>query len=187
MLPSDPSAFFQRLRNPLYQPERCLMTLSVPLAAQAAALQHLRQVRTSIGLDHPNSCLVSRGSSALQVLFIWRHLQEVYSIVHRALPVWDFHSSVLSMQAAGSLRSWHRGLEAAKAARGHQAWFRRGLQCSASAADAAASQASPSSNGALSKIIDIELRSEAEQSYLAVRSQTSQQSSASYSVSLTVC
>ena len=110
-----------------------------------------------------------------------------FSIVHLAFFVWEFYSSIMSMQAAGSLRSWHHGLEAARVARGHQAWFRRGLQCSASAADAAASQASPSSNGALSKIIDIELRSEAEQSYLAVRSQTFQQSYASYSVSLTGC
>ena len=42
------------------------------------------------------------------------------------------------------------------------------MQCSAAAADAAAPEAAASSNDALSRIIDTELRTEAEQSYLAV-------------------
>ena len=50
----------------------------------------------------------------------------------------------------------------------HQMSLRRSLRCSAAAADAAAPEAAASTNGALSRIIDTELRAEAEQSYLAV-------------------
>lgn len=72
-------------------------------------------------------------------------------------------------QATARSAAWYQSLEAIRALQSHQASTRRSVHCSASKADAAAA-AAPSSNGALSKIIDIELRSEAEQSYLAVRS-----------------
>ena len=74
------------------------------------------------------------------------------------------------MQATALPRIWQHRLEAMGGASLQHATLRRSLQCSASAADAAASQAAPSSNGALSNIIDTELKAEAEQSYLAVRS-----------------
>ena len=88
---------------------------------------------------------------------------------HAMLPC---HSEILAalLQVATSPGPCHQGPAALRAPGLKQASLRRSLQCSASAADAAAaSQAAPSSNGALSRIVDIELKAEAEQSYLAVR------------------
>ena len=74
----------------------------------------------------------------------------------------------VSVQATALPRIWQHKLETMRGASLQHAVLRRSLQCSASAADA--SLAAPSSNGALSNIIDTELKAEAEQSYLAVRS-----------------
>lgn len=86
---------------------------------------------------------------------------------HAPLPLGNFAAL---LQVAASPGPWHQGSVALRAPGLKQALLRRSLQCSAAAADAAAaSQAAPSSNGALSRIVDIELKAEAEQSYLAVR------------------
>lgn len=77
---------------------------------------------------------------------------------------------MLFLQAAALPRIWQHSIDGMGGVTLQQATLRRSLQCSASAADAAASQVAPSSNGALSNIIDTELKAEAEQSYLAVRS-----------------